>query len=69
MKKRHEQSGPDDRPDDRKRLAAYAEHERLGQVELLRDHDRARRYATDVRLCTRWWIAPFVNMLRIRRAA
>src|SRR5207245_2469077 len=34
VQKRHEQSGPDDRPDDRKRVAAHAEHERLGQVEL-----------------------------------
>ena len=37
MKKRHEQRGTDDRPHDRKRLAARVEHQWLGEVELVRD--------------------------------
>ena len=36
MEERHEQGGADDRPHDRKRLAAHVEHERLGQVGLMR---------------------------------
>jgi hypothetical protein len=37
MKKRHEQRRADDRPDNRKRMPAHLENERLGQVELQRD--------------------------------
>src|ERR1700737_117415 len=37
VKKRHEQCGADDRPHDRKRLAAHMEHERFGKVELMRN--------------------------------
>jgi hypothetical protein len=37
VKKRDEQGGADDRPHDRKRLAAHAQHERLGKMELMRD--------------------------------
>jgi hypothetical protein len=37
VKKRHEQGGADDRPYDRKRLATHAEHDRLGQSELMRN--------------------------------
>jgi hypothetical protein len=37
VKKRHEEGRTDDRPHDRKRIAAYAEDERLGEVELPRD--------------------------------
>ena len=37
MQQRHEQRRADDRPHDRKRLAAHVEHEGLGQVELVRD--------------------------------
>jgi hypothetical protein len=37
VKERHEQGGADDRPYDRKRLAAHPEHERLRQSELMRN--------------------------------
>ena len=46
MKKRYQQGGADDRPHNWKRLAAHVEHERLGQVELMR-HPRAEDYADE----------------------
>ena len=46
MKKRDEERGTDDRPQDRKGLAADTEHERFGETELLR-HPRPKEGANE----------------------
>jgi hypothetical protein len=46
VQQRHEQGGADNRPHDRKRLAADVKHERLGQVELTR-HPRPKESADE----------------------